>query len=156
MSPRPALVPIVLIAAALLAAAVPAWAVLDIEDRGPQLDVGQFGMRITNIGVIGNAFFNRGLSFDPSFEFPRGSGHEAMDHAELWVGGKLSSGQTVVSGGPMLEFRPTVASSDRVRLGLAGAPGTRAAVDDDGDGQVDEEALDGIDNDGDGEVDEDV
>ena len=39
----------------------------------------------TNIGVVGNAFFNKGLSFDPSFEFPKGSGHECLEHADPHV-----------------------------------------------------------------------
>ena len=138
------------------ASARPALAVLDIEDRGPALDVGAFSLRITNIGVLGNAYYNRGLSNDASWEFPRGSGHEALEHAELWVGGRRSDGKQVVSGGPMLEFRPSLAPEDRVRIGMAGGPGTRPVFDDDGDGRIDEEPLDGLDNDGDGEVDEDV
>ncbi len=147
---------LVLPGTALLAAVAPARAVLDIEDRGPALDVGQYALRITNIGVLGNAFFNKGLSNDASWEYPRGSGHEALEHAELWVGGRRADGKRVVSGGPMLEFRPTLATTDRVRVGLAGGPGTRGVFDDDGDGRIDEEALDGLDDDGDGEVDEDV
>lgn len=140
----------------LALAAAPARAVLDIEDRGPTLDVGQYALRITNIGVLGNAFYNKGLSNDGSWEFPRGSGREALEHAELWVGGRRADGRRVVSGGPMLEFRPTIAPDDRVRVGLAGAVGTRPIFDDDGDGRLDEEAFNGIDDDGDGEVDEDV
>src|SRR6185436_726654 len=70
----------------LLSRGTPASASMDIANNGPVLDAGRFAMRITNIGVIGNAFFNKGLSFDPSFEFPRGSGHECLEHAELWVG----------------------------------------------------------------------
>ncbi len=145
--------------AALLAgtlAAVPVGAVMDIGDRGPVLNAGNFAMRITNVGVIGNAFFDRGLSFDPSFEFPRGSGHEAMGHAELWVGAVNAAGQVRVSGGPMLEWRPTLEESDRVQVGWAGRRGSRRGVDDDGDGKADEEVFNGRDDDGDGEVDEDL
>ena len=36
----------------LVLAASPAHAVLDVEDRGPVLDAGNFRMRVTNIGVI--------------------------------------------------------------------------------------------------------
>lgn len=129
---------------------------MDITNDGPILDAGRFGMRITNIGVIGNAFFNKGLSYDPSFEFPKGSGHECLEHAELWVGAVREDGSTTVSGGPMFEFRPTLDSNDVVRRRYAGDRGTRAVYDDDGDGRVDEEFLDGIDNDGDGEIDEDL
>jgi hypothetical protein len=129
---------------------------MDIANNGPVLDAGRFTMRITNIGVIGNAFFNKGLSFDPSFEFPRGSGHECLEHAELWVGATRVDGSIGVSGGPVFEFRPTLDSTDVVSVRYAGDRGTRATFDDDGDGKVDEEFLDGRDNDGDGEVDEDL
>ncbi|MCE9627771.1 MAG: hypothetical protein K8R56_07635, partial [Candidatus Eisenbacteria bacterium] len=141
---------------ALACVAGAARARMDIANDGPILDAGRFGMRITNIGVIGNAFFNKGLSFDPSFEFPKGSGHECLEHAELWVGAIREDGTAGVSGGPMFEFRPTLDTNDVVRRRYAGDRGTRAVFDDDGDGRVDEEFLDGLDNDGDGEVDEDL
>src|SRR5207302_1009895 len=145
-----------LLALALPALATGARASMYIGNNGPVLDVGRFSMRITNIGVIGNAFFNKGLSFDPSFEFPTGSGHECLDHAELWIGATRDDGSVNVSGGPMFEWRPTLDSADVVLRRYAGDRGTRAAFDDDGDGRVDEEFLDGIDNDGDGEIDEDL
>jgi hypothetical protein len=129
---------------------------MDIANRGPCLTAGRFTMRITNIGVIGNAFFNNGLSFDPSFEFPKGSGHELLNHAELWVGALDENGQHRVSGGPLLEWRPTLDPADTVHVAKAGDPGMRSHIDDDGDGRVDEEILNGRDDDGDGLVDEDV
>ncbi len=128
---------------------------MDINDRGPLLNAGRFALRVTNVGVLGNAFFNNGLSFDPSFEFPRGSGYELLNHAELWVGARDAKDRLRVSGGPMLEWRPSLDPADRVRIANAGDPGTRSYADDDGDGRVDEELLDGRDNDGDGRVDED-
>lgn len=134
----------------------PAGAVLDVENRGPQLTAGGFAMRVTNIGVLGNPFFAVGRSFDPSFEFPRGSGIEYMNRAELWVGARDPSGRRRVSGGPMLEWRPTLDPADHVRTAYAGNPGTLRWFDDDGDGRVDEEFLDGSDDDADGEVDEDL
>jgi len=129
---------------------------MDIANNGPVLEAGRFAMRVTNIGVIGNAFFNKGLSFDPSFEFPKGSGHECLEHAELWVAATRQDGTSSVSGGPIFEFRPTLDSADVVQVRFAGDRGTRATFDDDGDQAVDEEFLDGRDNDGDGEVDEDL
>ena len=129
---------------------------MDIANNGPVLDAGRFAMRITNIGVVGNAFFNTGLSFDPSFEFPKGSGHECLEHAELWVAATRADGSVGVSGGPVFEWRPTLNSADVVSVRYAGDRGTRATFDDDGDGKVDEEFLDGRDNDGDGEIDEDL
>jgi hypothetical protein len=129
---------------------------MDIGNNGAVLDAGRFAMRVTNIGVMGNAFFNKGLSFDPSFEFPRGSGHECLEHAELWVGATRDDGTVGVSGGPMFEWRPTLDPNDVVLRRYAGDRGTRATFDDDGDGKIDEEILDGKDNDGDGEIDEDI
>ena len=129
---------------------------MDIGNNGPVLDAGRFAMRVTNIGVMGNAFFNKGLSFDPSFEFPRGSGHECLEHAELWVGATRDDGTIGVSGGPMFEWRPTLDPNDVVLRRYAGDRGTRGGYDDDGDGKIDEEILNGKDDDGDGEIDEDI
>ena len=152
---RRASAPLALALAVALAPA-PARAILDVENRGPTLDAGAFAMRITNIGSIGNPYFDIGRSFDPSFEFPRGSGSEFLKHADLWVGGVTPLGHARVSGGPLLEWRPTLDPEDRVRTAYAGTPGTQRYVDDDGDGRVDEEFLNGRDDDGDGEVDEDL
>ena len=140
----------------LLVAASPAYAVMDIANNGAVLDAGRFAMRVTNIGVMGNAFFNKGLSFDPSFEFPKGSGHECLEHAELWVGATRDDGTIGVSGGPVFEWRPTLDPNDLVVRRYAGDRGTRPTVDDDGDGKIDEETLNGKDDDGDGEIDEDL
>jgi len=151
-------VPSVPIAAALVLLALiqePALAKMDVEDRGSILQAGRFAMRVTNIGVLGNAFFSVGRSFDPSFEAPKGSGNELLNAAELWVGARNDEGVERVSGGPMLEWRPSLALSDSVRVANAGDYGSRAGRDDDGDGQVDEESLNGRDDDGDARVDED-
>jgi hypothetical protein len=130
--------------------------VLDNRDRGPCLTSGNFSLRVTNAGIVGNAFFNVGLSNDPSFEYPIGSGHEALNYAALWVGALGDRNQPLVSGGPLLEFRPTLDPADHVRLAEYGRLGSRRFYDDDGDGRVDEELLNELDDDGDGEVDEDL
>ena len=144
------------LAAALLALRpTPAGAILDIEDKGPVLDAGNFVMRVTNIGAVGNPFFDIGRSFDPSFEYPKGSGVELLHDAELWVGARNEAGDLRVSGGPLLEWRPTLDPTDHVYKALAGDPRGRWNVDDDGDGKIDEELLNGKDDDGDGKIDED-
>jgi len=120
------------------------------------MDAGNFRMRVTNAGILGNAFYNVGRCSDPSFEYPAYSGIELLNHAELWVGALDDNGEAHVSGGPMLEWRPTLDPDDRVRLIYRGRPGTTRLVDDDGDGRVDEEVLNGKDDDGDGDVDEDL
>ena len=83
--------------------APPAEAVMDIANHGPTLRAGRFAMRVTNVGIVGNAFFHNGLSFDPSFEYPSGSGHELLNHAALWVGAVDARGDQRVSGGALLE-----------------------------------------------------
>ncbi len=148
--------PFLLAALCALLCSRPAHAVLDIENRGPTLQAGAFAMRITNIGALGNPYSNVGRSFDPSFEYPRGSGIEGLKSADLWVGARRSDGVYRVSGGPLLEWRPTLSPDDHVREALGGQLGSQPDVDDDGDGRFDEEALNGLDDDGDGEVDEDL
>lgn len=113
-------------------------------------------MRVTNAGIVGNAFFDQGLSDDPSFEFPSGSGIELLGRAELWIGALDASGNPRVSGGPMLEWRPTPAPEDTVIEAWNGRLGSQQGIDDDGDGRIDEERLNARDDDGDGEVDEDL
>ena len=135
--------------------ASPASAVLDIGNGGPSLQAGRFTMRVTNAGIVGNAFFDVGLSNDASFEFPSRSGIECLNYASLWVGARDSRGERV-SGGPPLEWRPTLAPDDRVRAVQRGDPFSRRGLDDDGDGAVDEESLNGRDDDGDGRIDEDL
>jgi len=141
---------------ALLAVPAPALAVLNIGDNGPVLDAGGFRMRVTNAGIVGNAFLDPGRSFDPSFEFPPHAGIEMLNYASLWVGAVDAQGRTRVSGGPLLEFRPTLDPEDEVRVAQRGEPGTRWRFDDDGDGTVDEEILNGLDDDGDALIDEDL
>lgn len=145
-----------LLTLALLLLPAPARAVLDIGDNGPVLDAGGFRMRVTNAGIVGNAFLDPGRSFDPSFEYPPHSGIEMLNYAALWVGAIDDRGRTRVSGGPLLEFRPTLDPEDRVRVVQRGEPGTRWRHDDDGDGTVDEEVLNGRDDDGDARIDEDM
>jgi len=150
--------------AALLAAillfgilsARPAAAILDVEDRGPLLDAGRFRLRITNAGILGNAFYTASRSSDPSLEYPSYSGIELLNRAELWVGALDENREPLVSGGPMLEWRPTTDPEDRVRVTARSDLGRRRSADDDGDGPIDEERLNGRDDDGDGEVDEDL
>jgi hypothetical protein len=52
---------------------------------------------MTNVGIIGNAFFDVGRSFDPSFEFPAYSGTECLNYAALWVAGG-GTGTRPISG----------------------------------------------------------
>ncbi|TMQ74128.1 MAG: hypothetical protein E6K81_01115, partial [Candidatus Eisenbacteria bacterium] len=144
-----------LLALGLLALAAPpcrAW--VDVFDRGPALIAGKYNLRVSNAGILGNPFPD--LSSDPSFEYPKGSGQELLHYAALWVGAIDPLGGPRVSGGPLLEFRPTLAPEDTVREAWHGRFGSLRGVDDDGDGKIDEELLNGKDDDGDGEIDEDL
>ena len=124
-----------LVLALALLPAGPARAWVDIFDRGPALKAGKFNLRVSNAGIVGNPFPD--LSYDPSFEYPQGSGQELMQYAALWVGALDLQGRPRVSGGPLLEFRPTLAPEDTVREAWHGRFGSRRAQDDDGDGRVD-------------------
>jgi hypothetical protein len=143
------------LAVLLLFLVSPALAVLQVDGDGPKLQAGSFSLRVTNAGILGNAFFEEARSPDPSFEYPRGSGIELLHHAEVWVGARRN-GTVRVSGGPLLEWRPTREPEDRIVEARHSLPGTRRLVDDDNDGRLDEEALNGLDDDGDGAVDEDL
>jgi hypothetical protein len=72
------------------------------------------------------------------------------------VGALDERGRARVSGGPLLEWRPTLADEDRVLVRQRGDPGTRWRFDDDSDGRLDEELLNRRDEDGDGRIDEDL
>jgi hypothetical protein len=144
------------VAVFLAVSASPARAILDIGDNGPVLDAGGFRLRVTNAGIVGNAFLDAGRSFDPSLEYPPHSGQEMLNYAALWVGAVDDRGRRRVSGGPLLEFRPTLAPADRVRFARRGDAGTLWRRDDDNDGTVDEELLNGRDDDSDGRIDEDM
>src|SRR5262249_15156465 len=77
----------------------------------------------------------------------------------LWVGGLVDSVAAVSTSAYEIEFRPNADVRTIVRYSAFGAPGGNRipspAVDDDGDGRIDEDPLDGYDNDSDGKVDED-
>src|SRR5262245_10700112 len=130
-----------MLAAAAIATSTPAGAVVEVFDRGPALIAGKFNLRVSNAGIFGNPFPD--LSFDPSFEYPKGTGRELMRYAALWVGGLDVDGTPRVSGGPLLEFRPTLAPGDTVAELWHGRFGGLRGVDDDGDGKVDEETYNG-------------
>src|SRR5205085_535399 len=110
--------------------------------------------RVSNAGILGNPFPERSL--DRSFEYPTASGTELMRYAALWVGAIDDEGEARVSGGPNLEWRPTPAPDDTVREIWHGRVGALRAFDDDGDGAIDEEDINGRDDDGDGLIDEDL
>lgn len=139
---------------AVAALCASAQAAMELDDQGPLLIAGDFRMRVSNAGVLGNPFPER--SFDPSFEYPAGTGLELMRCASLWVGALDHTGRARVSGAPLLEWRPTLGAADTVHEAWHGRFGGTWNFDDDGDGRIDEEFLNGRDDDGDSEADEDL
>jgi len=131
-----------------------------VMDGSTVHDVGQLRMHVTNWGALGS-WPGAGLPFSgaPSAEWPAGSGVEHLFAGGLWVGALKAGVPAVSTAAYEWEFRPTQDPVDKMYQASEGdSNGTRApfpGADDDGDGLVDEDWLDGHDNDGDGLVDED-
>jgi len=139
-------------------------------------NVGRLHLQITNVGMTGNEF-NPRLTTIPSAEWPPGSGNDYLFAAGLWVGALDATGIPHVTTAPSsrtydIEFSPQLAPQRPcvnvplgqvadVREAYEGIPGGNRVIsssinpDDDGDGYVDEDFLNGIDDDGDGLCDED-
>jgi hypothetical protein len=129
-------------------------------------NVGELQMHVGNWGLFGSL---PGLPFafsqGPSAQWPAGSGKEYLYGAGVWVGA-LKNGVPAVSTslgfgneGIEFEFRPSQDLRDIMyRASEGDGGGSRlpsARADDDGDGETDEDWLNGFDDDGDGAVDED-
>ena len=165
--------------------AVPAVARMDVEnpvvemgynpggifilDGSFVMNVGETQINITNWGLIGSGFsVPTTFAHAPSCQWPAGSGNEYLWSAGLWVDGVVLGERLVSAGGWRSEFYPlddleaTIYEAVGTKLvrpqGNPSASGRRIPMpgaDDDGDGLVDEETLNGIDDDLDGEIDED-
>jgi hypothetical protein len=140
-----------------------------ILDGSYVMNVGELHMNITNWGLIGSRFSSvTSYSDAPSAQWPAGSGNEYLWQASLWVGGVLLGERLVSTGGyqaellPLDEIEDTIYEAIGTQLlrpaGNSDASGRRLPEpepDDDEDGLVDEEILNGYDDDGDGLIDED-
>jgi len=128
-------------------------------------DTGELLLHTGNWGVFGSfPSADTPISQFPSAEWPAGSGVEHLYISGLWVGARKGcmDGFTVpcVSTAAIdMEFMPTDDPIDRFYHSYEGAVGGNRLpspyADDDGDGLIDEDWLDGRDNDGDGLIDED-
>ena len=126
-------------------------------------DAGNALLHLSNRGYFGR----RGADLtQPSAEWPAGSNHEYLYAAGIWVGGVVSRGgarDTLVSAGlyQQGEFQNRTPNEgcgnppEGICETFEGAPNGLRRFDDDGDGFIDEDPLDGADNDGDGRIDED-
>ncbi len=117
-------------------------------------DAGRLSLQITNIGQFGNP---RNDNFNAGWR-----GGEYLFQSGLWVGAIGSDSEPHVSTAVPSEFRPDLDPRWTVRESFEGVKnGQRVGVlgnafaDDDFDGLVDEDFLNGLDDDGDGRVDED-
>lgn len=115
---------------------------------------GALDLLVTNLGVVGNP-----LGLD---QFGAGwRNGEYLYAASMWIGAVASDNLAYVSTGAYeYELRPSLAEVDQIYESFEGAtagnrPGFSNRPDDDGDGLVDEDPLNGKDDDGDGRIDED-
>lgn len=139
----------------------------DIFGPGAVLDVGNIYMKVTNFGLIGNAF--PGLSTDPSAQWPGSSGVEYLAFLLLSVGGVNTTATdpaAIRRVSLQNEWRPpTLDPEDRMYRSYDGILNGQRLSDDDKDSApqddrvkylfLDEDFQDGRDNDGDGLIDED-
>ncbi len=137
----------------------------EIPDRSPVIDgsfvhnIGRLQMNITNWGFVGSMPKSRYPMADvPSAQYPSGSGIEYLYAAGLWVGAEKNGIPFVTTGYPETEFYPTTDPRDGLYETYEGDHrGARLPghADDDDDGLMDEDFLNGYDDDGDGHIDED-
>ncbi len=123
-------------------------------------NVGELQMHVANWGLFGS-WPGAALPFSeaPSAQWPAGSGVEYLFAAGLWVGALKSGVPAVTTSAFANEFRPSQDARDIIYRTAEGARGGNRApaetADDDGDGLVDVDWLNGFDDDGDGLIDED-
>lgn len=131
-----------------------------VLDGSPVHNVGQLHLHTGNWGAFGSMPSSSvPYSHAPSAEWPAGSGVEYLFVAGLWVGAIKAGVPAVSTAAYETEFRPTQDPIDVVYYSIEGATGGKRLpnvnADDDGDGTIDEEWLDGRDNDADAAIDED-
>jgi hypothetical protein len=141
-----------------------------IVDGSYVMNVGEVQINITNWGLIGSTYsLARPWSDAPSCQWPAGSGDEYLWSSGLWIGGVVLGERLCSTGGFSSEMYPrpedieaTIYEAVAGKLlrppGNPEASGKRAPTpgpDDDLDGLIDEEVLNGFDDDGDGRIDED-
>jgi hypothetical protein len=120
---------------------------------------GNLQMNVTNFGFLGSMPKSAyAMSESPSAQWPSGSGVEYLYAAGIWIGAELDGVQAVSTGYPETEFYPSGDPIDVIYHAHEGDEGGNrhpGDADDDGDGRVDEDWLNGRDDDGDGLIDED-
>jgi hypothetical protein len=123
-------------------------------------NIGELQMHVGNWGNYGS-WPGSGNTFSeaPSAQWPAGSGIEYLFVAGLWVGAVKSGIPAVSTAAYATEFRPSQDPREIIYRTAEGARGGNRlpspSADDDRDGFVDEDWLNGRDDDEDGAVDED-
>ncbi|MDZ7860982.1 MAG: hypothetical protein U5O15_10040 [Candidatus Krumholzibacteriota bacterium] len=127
-------------------------------------NVGNLQLHVTNWGCFGSYPGSNFPTGDyPSAQWPANSGVEYLYIAGLWVGAKKGGLAAVSTAAYQQEFRPPGVSSPDGDIAIiyeansskVGGSRFPRPADDDKDGLIDEDPLDGKDNDGDGKIDED-
>ncbi|MFO7915557.1 MAG: hypothetical protein R6U43_07680 [Candidatus Krumholzibacteriales bacterium] len=127
-------------------------------------NVGNLQLHVTNWGCFGSRPGSNWPTRDyPSAQWPANSGVEYLYTAGLWVGAKKGGIAAVSTGAYETEFQPPGRSEDpdeiyiiyEANSNTTGGVRFPRPADDDKDGMVDEDPLNGIDDDGDGRIDED-
>jgi hypothetical protein len=142
---------------------------IHVLDGSYVLNAGELHINITNHGLIGSQYTQTfPFSGAPSGQWPGGSGSEYLWGAGLWIGASVNGQLSVTTGQPERELRPGDDLRDTIyeaRDGMVARPERNTRVtgarlpepdaDDDRDGRLDEDLLNGRDDDGDGLIDED-
>jgi hypothetical protein len=123
-------------------------------------NVGELHMHVGNWGEFGSRpGGGERFSEAPSAQWPAGSGIEYLFTAGLWVGALKGGVPAVSTAAFQREFRPTPEPIDIMYRTAEGAKGGNRLpspeADDDKDGEIDEDWLNGHDDDHDGQIDED-
>jgi hypothetical protein len=124
-------------------------------------NVGELQMHLGNWGAFGSRPGSANPFADqPSAQWPAGSGIEYLFEAGLWIGAIKAGVPAVTTSSYAAEFRPN--QSDPRDIVYRTAEGARGGsrlpsptTDDDADGLLDEDWLNGFDDDLDGLIDED-
>jgi hypothetical protein len=131
-----------------------------VLDGTPVHNVGNLQMHVCNWGCFGSYPSSTFPTAEaPSAQWPANSGVEYLFIAGLWFGAKKGGVPVVSTAAYEQEFQPDpVDPVVRVYRSFEGAPGGArypSPPDDDKDGRIDEDWLNGVDDDGDGKIDED-
>ena len=124
-------------------------------------NVGELQMHLGNWGAFGSYPGSANPFADqPSAQWPAGSGVEYLYAAGLWVGALKAGVPAVSTSAFAAEFRPNQSDPRDIvyRTSEGSRGGSRApaeTADDDQDGMIDEDWLNGFDDDFDGQIDED-